>query len=291
MKTAELPSGKKTGCLGGLAVRRQLYRVGEVAEMTGVSQATLRLWENYGLIETRRSSSGYRLYSSEDIKRITRVQQLRSEGINLAGIHTILAKEDGPDARQVSSDHPEELAENRFVGRHLRQFRLGTGLNITEVAKRSGLSASFISLVERGMSGVSVDSLEMICGALGADVRQFAGGGGRAPRRLVRAKERRALPTADEGIVNELLAEGDNLLDCQFFTVAPGRGSSGEYAHEGEEFIFLISGSFEIVIDQVERYTLKAGDSLYFKSTSPHKWKNIGKTAATGIWVNTARMR
>jgi DNA-binding transcriptional MerR regulator/quercetin dioxygenase-like cupin family protein len=264
------------------------HQISQVAEMVGVSTATLRLWESFGLVKSRRTSGGYRVYSSEDLKQLTRVQSLRDEGINLAGIQSIFAKE--RVARGVQKGKPEmssqALSEDRFIGRHVRQLRLSGKLSITDVARQSGLSASFLSLVERGMSGVSVASLEAICSALGVDVRELVGISSELPRRKVPAKDRRVLPSADSGIKLEELAEGDNLMDCQFFTLAPGRGSEGAYAHEGEEFIFVLGGTLEVTVNQFDRYTLNKGDSLYFKSTAPHTWRNAGKSAAIGIWIN-----
>lgn len=57
------------------------YRIGAVARLTGISPVTLRIWERrYQLIEPARSSGGGRLYSQEDVARLTLIRQLLDQG-------------------------------------------------------------------------------------------------------------------------------------------------------------------------------------------------------------------
>jgi DNA-binding transcriptional MerR regulator/quercetin dioxygenase-like cupin family protein len=265
------------------------HYISQTAKIFGVSQATLRIWEARGLIQSSRDTGGYRVYSPDDVARIARIVKLRRDGVNLAGIQSILQKEQGG----LAADRPSGKstgcnAEGGFVGRRLRQLRIGRKISIVELARTSGLSSSFLSLVERGMSGISSESLAAICSALEVDPRKVLLDGEAAPRRLIRAAERQLLPSVDPGIRIEQLTEGDNLLDCQLFTVDPGISSQGDYAHEGEEFVFVLSGILEITVDQVDKYILHAGDSLCFKSTLPHRWHNSGKAPVSGIWINVA---
>jgi len=60
-----------------------------------------------------------------------------------------------------------------------------------------------------------------------------------------------------------------------------------EAAHEGEEFLHVLRGEFELWLHNEGRYHLKAGDSLYFESSTPHRWKNPGRAEAWVLWVNT----
>lgn len=85
----------------------------------------------------------------------------------------------------------------------------------------------------------------------------------------------------------ELLALGVVNMEPHLFRIAPGATSGGSYDHEGEEFIFMLQGKLEIWLDEVERYIMEAGDSLYFESTQAHRWKNVGTNEALLLWVNT----
>jgi MerR family transcriptional regulator, light-induced transcriptional regulator len=93
------------------------YRIQSVAEMTGVSAATLRAWERrYGLPAPRRSSSAYRLYSDRDVERIRRVRELCEAGMAPSeAARTVLATDDETAvAARVEADN-DELAVQRIL--------------------------------------------------------------------------------------------------------------------------------------------------------------------------------
>ncbi|MFZ6181874.1 MerR family transcriptional regulator [Nannocystis pusilla] len=93
------------------------YRIQSVAEMTGVSAATLRAWERrYGLPAPRRSSSAYRLYSDRDVERIRRVRELCEAGMAPSeAARTVLATDDEiAAAARVEADN-DELAVQRIL--------------------------------------------------------------------------------------------------------------------------------------------------------------------------------
>jgi mannose-6-phosphate isomerase-like protein (cupin superfamily) len=104
--------------------------------------------------------------------------------------------------------------------------------------------------------------------------------------RLVSPAQRKVLETT-KGVRMELLAWGNTAMEPHLFRIKPG-GSSGEsYTHEGEEFLHILRGDFEIWLDRKEHYLLKPGDSLYFESSTPHRWRNPGRKETWLLWINT----
>ena len=59
--------------------------------------------------------------------------------------------------------------------------------------------------------------------------------------------------------------------------------------HEGEEFVYLVSGEMLYEVDGV-KYDLKAGDTLHFDSRKPHQGTNVGRDTAIELWVGTMRL-
>ncbi len=84
-----------------------VYGIAVAAQLTGVPEATLRLFESKGLLTPSRSDGGTRRYSDDDIDRLRRVTRLRDEGVNLAGIGRVLELEDENEGLR------EELAGKR----------------------------------------------------------------------------------------------------------------------------------------------------------------------------------
>jgi mannose-6-phosphate isomerase-like protein (cupin superfamily) len=103
--------------------------------------------------------------------------------------------------------------------------------------------------------------------------------------RLVRPPQRKVL-VAGPGVRMELLAWGNKVMEPHLFRIKPQAGSGEPYAHEGEEFLFVLRGELKIALAS-EEYHLKRGDSFYFESATPHHWKNPGRSETWLLWVNT----
>ncbi len=73
-----------------------LLQIGEAADRAGVTQRTLRYYEEKGLLNApSRMEGGFRLYSTEDIERIERIKEMRDLlGFSLADIKEMLEAED-----------------------------------------------------------------------------------------------------------------------------------------------------------------------------------------------------
>ena len=67
-----------------------LYMIGVAAELAGVHPQTLRIYEQKGLVNPQRTRGNTRMYSQADIERLQLINELTSEGINLAGVIRIL---------------------------------------------------------------------------------------------------------------------------------------------------------------------------------------------------------
>lgn len=70
-----------------------VYVISVAAELAGVHPQTLRIYERKGLLSPARTGGGSRRYSAADIEDLRRIQQLTSEGINLAGVTRVLELE------------------------------------------------------------------------------------------------------------------------------------------------------------------------------------------------------
>ncbi|BBX03831.1 MerR family transcriptional regulator [Mycolicibacterium moriokaense] len=78
----------------GPASDRGVYGISVAAELSGISEQSLRLYERHGLIKPARSPGGTRRYSADDLVRLQRISELVAAGVNLAGIERILSLED-----------------------------------------------------------------------------------------------------------------------------------------------------------------------------------------------------
>lgn len=254
------------------------YLIGEAARRVGVSASALRLWERQGLVRPMRSRSRYRLYSDADLDHLRGVRRLRQvDRLNAPGIRRLLRD-------SVAASHPDR----RLDGRPLRRLRHELGLRLREAGHLSGLSVSFLSAIERGVSGASIASLQRLAAAYGTTVQEVFGTPGGAHARLVPATDRPVLRLGGAAVRIEQLARGATMLEPQLFVLAPGATSDGAYAHDGEEFLYLLAGALTVWVGDDETYELeRPGDALTFPSTLPHRWRNDARGETRLLWINT----
>ncbi|MGZ5383436.1 MAG: heat shock protein transcriptional repressor HspR [Acidimicrobiia bacterium] len=67
-----------------------VFVISVAAELAGVHPQTLRIYERRGLIEPYRTPGGTRRYSQEDLNRLTLIQELTEQGLNLEGVRKVL---------------------------------------------------------------------------------------------------------------------------------------------------------------------------------------------------------
>src|SRR5918996_1456466 len=78
----------------GVDRRRGVFMISVAAELADMHPQTLRMYEARGLITPKRSPKNTRLYSQRDVERLRRIQQMTTEeGLNLAGVETVLEME------------------------------------------------------------------------------------------------------------------------------------------------------------------------------------------------------
>jgi len=258
-------------------VAEPYLKIGDVARKVGVSPSVIRTWESLGLTRPRRTESKYRLYSEDDVKLLKRARFLRKvRGLNAAAIVQLLKRE--------GKVRPAGDGNAGAIAAHLRQLRARRGLSLAQVAESVGISVGFLSALERSQMRGSVGTLRKLARFYKTNILDFFDANG-ASSRQVRPSERKVLE-AGKGVNMELLAWGNTVMEPHLFRVAPEAGSGDPYTHEGEEFIFVLRGELEITLDG-EEFRLKPGDSFYFESATPHRWRNPGKRETWLLWVNT----
>jgi transcriptional regulator with XRE-family HTH domain len=173
------------------------------------------------------------------------------------------------------------------IGLRIRARRKELGLTIRELARRTGLSASFISQLEHSKTKISLDSLRLISEQLDTSIPYFFSEP--SPEFLqattstpcdtdteqsqlmeyspvVRAGCRPRLFLPDSGVNYELLVKDlTRSMEPVFGRLSSGTGNVARRLRKPtEEFIFVLAGKLLIGIKDKE-YTLNPGDSIYFE--------------------------
>ena len=264
-KPSDIPGGQK------------LLRISEVARRLSISSSALRAWEALGLVSPQRTASRYRMYTEADVRLLQRALFLRrARGLNPAAIVHVLKKQGVVSAPAEASQLP---------GQKFRRLRTRRGLSLAQVARATKVSVGFLIALERGQMRCSISTLRRIARFYKTSILSFFDTNGDALP-LVRPSDRKILETNPQ-VRMELLAWGNTAMEPHLFRIKSGGGSGEAYAHDGEEFLHVLRGEFEIWLHNQGHYRLKPGDSMYFESSTPHRWKNPGRAEAWVLWVNT----
>ena len=166
------------------------------------------------------------------------------------------------------------------IGKKIRQLRRELNFSLRDLAEHSGTSASTIHKIESNSMVPSIAVLIKIAQALKKNVGYIIGEQERGqPIVHVRPKDREVLFVKESKLKVENIAS--TISDCQLevtlLRVEKG-GTSGEIplTHSGEEIKFCLKGKMEYTIEG-NKFILRPGDCLHFKSDLPHSWRNVGK--------------
>ncbi len=163
------------------------------------------------------------------------------------------------------------------VGARLQTIRKLKGLSQRELAKRAGVTNSTISMIEKNSVSPSISSLKKVLGGIPMSLVEFFS------LDLEQSSNTPVVYKADElsdlssGAVIMKLVGKDHpsraiaLLDE---TYPPGSDTGEEMLnHEGEETGVLVEGRLELTVGN-ETFVLECGDSYYFESNKPHRFRN-----------------
>ena len=172
------------------------------------------------------------------------------------------------------------------VGERLRAIRLLRRLTLREVAEAAGVSESFVSQLERGRSSASVATLQRLAAAVGIEISDlFADEDGAGPR-VLRREERQLLEWGHLGRKALLTPKPFHSLEVVAAAFDPG-GSTGDepYTHgDSEELVLVLAGRVQLQLGN-ELLDLSKGDSVNYRSSTPHRVSNRGDEAAEVLFV------
>ena len=163
------------------------------------------------------------------------------------------------------------------IGSRLRLLRTQHHLSQRELAKRSGVTNSTISLIESNQTNPSVGALKRILDGIPIGLAEFFA--------LQPDRPKRAFYAADDlveigkgGISYRQVGENmaGRALQILRERYEPGADTGRiPLVHDGEEGAIILSGRLEVTVGQ-DRRVLGPGDAYYFESRQPHRFRCIG---------------
>src|SRR4051794_5001678 len=174
------------------------------------------------------------------------------------------------------------------LARELKRLRLDRGLTLDGLASDTGLTAGYLSQIEKGVSVPSISALAVIPASLSTDLASLFPQREAPDVKITRSgdPERfRVEPNSREEYSMLTVRSKDGQLSAMHGRHYPG-GPVLEFRHVGEEFAFVLSGSLRLVVDGEPR-VLGPGEWVHYSAQASHSVEVASNTPAEALWIHT----
>jgi transcriptional regulator with XRE-family HTH domain len=185
----------------------------------------------------------------------------------------------------------------RYIGTHVATLRGERDLTQEQLAEEIGVTKGYVSKIENGHIVPPIGTLVKIAQALQVEVTEFLKASSdpyEDAASIVRVNERQAVVRGASAFGYDYVSlahkKRHKHMEPFLFTFPVNISTDVRFEHEGEEFLFILSGrvEWEMVIDgSIRKWVLEAGDSLYFESRIPHRGCGLGADAKALIVIYT----
>ena len=196
------------------------------------------------------------------------------------------------DSLQVQQGETEATLQPLKLGERVKALRVGQGLTLEEASKLTGLARSTLSKIENEQISPTFSVVHKLVHGLGIDLPQLfteptSGAQPSGRRDITRRGEGRPHPTAT--YEHELLATDLSHKKMVPFTTRVRARHFEDFQewirHDGEEFLYVLSGSILFYTEFYEPVRLNAGDSAYYDCTMGHVLVSVSDSDAEVLWV------
>ena len=180
---------------------------------------------------------------------------------------------------------PKRTPRKIAIGGRIKSRRQERGLTLQALAEASGLSAPFLSQAERNQTIPSLVSLTALAAALDVEIGYFM----EVPKdeNIVRRADVPEFIDIDSPVIYQQLSSAlpGQMMDAIMMTIPPGHRFPIDQ-REGEDFLFVVEGELVSQVGDITT-TLKRGDSMHFRSQTPHSAWNDSSEDAVLLYVGT----
>jgi len=163
------------------------------------------------------------------------------------------------------------------MGRRLRELRVSRELSLKEVSAGTGLSTSFLSMIETGRHELTVGRLVMLLDFFNVDLGDVIPAREKEQPVVLRLEDRERIESPDGRVRTEPLAAGHY---GEMATAALRFDAGAELPvaslPAGPRFVLLLSGELKIDFADETSVALREGDSVCFEASRRHRCVNTG---------------
>lgn len=176
-----------------------------------------------------------------------------------------------------------------FDGAKIKNLRLAQNLSLKELADKSGVSVSMISQIERRNTDPTLTTLYKLCKGLNVSISSLLENDEQSTH-IIRKDDRKTLIFPQSHSKYQLLTPiTEGTIEMIMIHLEPGQEDQQLVEHSGEECGLILKGNMTVILGD-NKYILYEGDSIRFKSTTPHRFYNHSTETCISIWAMTGQV-
>jgi len=156
------------------------------------------------------------------------------------------------------------------INKKIKEIRKRKNITLKELSEKTELSISFLSQVERGVSSFTITSLKKISEGLGVSLQEIVSYEDK--NKFIHKKDNPVYLRLQNSYSSHQIVSGKfegRKMEGIIYSIKPN-SKMNAFAHEGEEFHYIIQGKALFTIGD-EEYELEEGETIHFPSTLKHK--------------------
>ncbi len=195
---------------------------------------------------------------------------------------------------RIARENGDQVAvEPLNLGERVRELRKARGWTLEQAAVQAGLARSTLSKIENGQMSPTYEALKKLAEGLSISVPQLF-----TPPSRAQANGRMALTRSGEGQHHATATYEHELLAGTLTRkqMLPYRARirarrieefDGWVRHDGEEFLYVLTGVIRLYTEFYEPVEMRRGDSAYYDATMGHNLVSVSADDATVLWVTS----
>lgn len=187
----------------------------------------------------------------------------------------------------------QEEAQPLNLAERVRELRKAQGWTLEQAAREAGLARSTLSKIENGQMSPTYEALKKLAVGLKISIPQLF-----TPPQKERVSGRMAVTKAGQGTghatttyEHEMLGEAlSNKRMLPYRARIRARSVEefdGWVRHDGEEFLYVLTGVIRLYTEFYEPIEMRRGDSAYYDATMGHNVISVSDEDATILWVTS----
>lgn len=205
-----------------------------------------------------------------------------------------MSKADPTSIIRIARESGTEVSvEPLNLGVRVRELRKARGWTLEQAAAQAGLARSTLSKIENGQMSPTYEALKKLAEGLAISVPQLF-----TPPSKAQVNGRISVTKSGEGQAHATATYEHELLAASLTRkqMLPYRATirardvaefDGWVRHDGEEFLYVLTGVVRLYTEFYEPVDLRRGDSAYYDASMGHNVISISEEDATILWVTS----